>query len=173
MFFIGDQDRALPTHAPNFKPHPFVGCLSPPKIESSHFPSCLIPSLPCVQATYWKKVSVTAFGQILPKILPVVHIFSFLIMTCLKKSLELSPLLQNSVNYLPALYRPVAPILPKMFPLLLSCLLPPPCMDCPTHFHTPTVRGKPCRWGKKPTQQQKNTQFLHQKNPPHQIAVFM
>ena len=44
------------------------------------------------------KVSLTAFGQNLPKILPVVHISSFIIMTYLRKSsLELNPLLQNSV----------------------------------------------------------------------------
>ena len=44
------------------------------------------------------KVSLTAFGQNLPKILAVVHISSFIIMTYLRKSsLELNPLLQNSV----------------------------------------------------------------------------
>ena len=44
------------------------------------------------------KVSLTAFGQNLPKILPVVHISSFIIMAYLRKSsLELNPLLQNSV----------------------------------------------------------------------------
>ena len=56
-----------------------------------------------------------------------------------------------------------------MFSLLSSCLLPPPCLDWPAPSTKPTVRGKPCRWGK----QQKNAHFLHQKNLPHQIAIFM
>ena len=30
--FMGDQDRALPTHAQNFEAHLFVGSHSPPKI---------------------------------------------------------------------------------------------------------------------------------------------
>ena len=39
------------------------------------------------------KVSLTAFGQILPKILPVVHISSFIIMTYLKKFIGIKSLI--------------------------------------------------------------------------------
>ena len=74
--------------------------------ESSRFSSCLTPSLPWLQITYWRKVSLKAFRQILPKMLSLVNIFSFIITTCLKSSLQLNPLIQNSVqqNYLPEFY---------------------------------------------------------------------
>ena len=52
-------------------------------------------------------------------------------------------------------YIPCIPILPKMYHLLLSCLWPLPCMDCPALSPKPTVCRKPCRWGKNPIQQQK------------------
>ena len=52
-------------------------------------------------------------------------------------------------------YIPCIPILPKMYHLLLSCLWPLPCMDCPALSPKPTVCWKPCRWGKNPIQQQK------------------
>ena len=82
---MGDQDlqvreelgKALPTHDQNSGPHISVGCHSPPKNESS--PTCL-------QAVYWKKVSLISFRQILPKTLPVVHIFSFIMTTIWKNS---------------------------------------------------------------------------------------
>ena len=71
-------------------------------------------------------------------------------------------------------YAPCIPILPKMFHLLSSCLFSLPCMDCPTLSPKSSVWEKPCRWGKNPAQQQKrNAHFSHQKNPPHQIAIFM
>ena len=55
------------------------------KKKSSPFPSCLTPSLLWLQTKCWKKVSLIVFRQILPKVFPVVHIFSFIITTYLKK----------------------------------------------------------------------------------------
>ena len=55
------------------------------KFESSPFPSCLTSSLPWLQITFWKKVSLITFRQILPKSLSVVHIFNFIITNYLKK----------------------------------------------------------------------------------------
>ena len=54
------------------------------KIESSPFPYSLSPSRSWLQIIYCKK-SLIAFTQILPKILPVVLIFSFIIMAYFKK----------------------------------------------------------------------------------------
>ena len=49
----------------------------------------------------------------------------------------------------PWIIPPVFLILPKMFPLHLSCLFPPTCMYhvCPTPSPKSTVWGKPCRLG--------------------------
>ena len=136
------------------------------KIESIPFPSCLTPSPFWLQTTCWKKVSLINFRQILPQILPVAHIFSFIITTYLKniignKSLttkqcpaELSPWIMPSVS----------PILPKMYHLLSSCLVALPCMDCPAHSPKLTIWGKPCRWGKNLVQQQKKCPFLAPEN---------
>ena len=146
--------------------------------NQAHSSGCflfLTPSFSWLQTTYWKKVSKTAFKQILPKILPVVHIFSFIIMTYLKKFNRIKSLIteQCPVELYPYIIPTVSPILPKMFPILLSCFLPPPCTDCPAYCPKPTVWGKPCRWGKNPAQQQKKAHFLHQKNLPHQIVASM
>ena len=46
-----------------------------------------------------------------------------------------------------------------MYHLLLSFLLPLPCMDCPAPPPKPTAWGKPCRWGKNPAHQQKKCSF--------------
>ena len=71
-----------------------------------------------------------------------------------------------SQNYTPCILH-----LTKNVPLLPLCLLPPPCMHCPTPSPKYTIWGKPCRWRKNPAQQQKkNAHFPHQKNPPHQTA---
>ena len=35
-----------------------------------------------------------------------------------------------------------------MFPLLSSCLLPPPCMDCPNPSPKPTIWRKPVDWAR-------------------------
>ena len=76
VLFIGDQNllrrerlgRAL--NLPTKK-------LSPPSfLHASHH-----PSYDCRPHIYWKKVSLIAFRQIWTKILPVLHIFSFIITT--------------------------------------------------------------------------------------------
>ena len=122
------------------------------KIDCYSFLSCLTPSLPLLQTTYWKKVSPIAFRQILPKMLPMVHIFSSIITTYLKKFIGIKTL---STKQYPAKLSPwsipiVFLILSKMFALLWFCLLPPPCMDCPTSSPKPTVSGKRSRWGENP-----------------------
>ena len=108
------------------------------KIESYPFPSCLTLSLPWLQTTYWIKVSLITFRQILPNILLVVHIFSFIITTYLKtfsgiKSLSTK---QCTTELFLWIIPPVYRILPKIFPLLFSCFLPPPCVDC----HAPSPK---------------------------------
>ena len=130
------------------------------KIECYSFPSCLTPSLHWLQTTYWEKVSLIAIKEILPKIFPMVHIFSFIITTYLKNFIGVRTLStkQYPAELSPWSIPPVFPILPKMFPLLSFCLFSPSFMDCPTSSPKPTVWGKPCRWGK---------------NPPNQIAIFM
>ena len=60
------------------------GSWPPHRIKSSPYPSCLTPSLSWLETKYWKKVSLIAFKQILSKILSVLHIFRFIIMTYLK-----------------------------------------------------------------------------------------
>ena len=80
------------------------------KIEFFCFPLCLTPPLPYLQTTYWKKVSLIAFRQTLPNILPVVNILSLTITSYLKKlsswliSLNGTPLCPQSYqNYPPPL----------------------------------------------------------------------
>ena len=58
VFFMGAQDLQLRQGS-----------------ESFPFPSCLTPNLLWLQTTYWKKVFLIAFRQILSNILSVVHIF--------------------------------------------------------------------------------------------------
>ena len=145
---------------------------------------CLTPSLSWLQITYWKKISPTDFRQILPNILPVVHIFSFMIMTYLKTFIVIKSLItkQCPAELSSWIIPHISAILPKMFPLrsfcfspplFIDCFLSPLCMDCAAYSPKPTIRGKPCKWGKNPTQHQKNAHFPHHKNPPHQIVVFM
>ena len=136
---------------------------------------CLTSSLPWLQTIYWKKVSVIAFRNIAPKILPVVHISSLIFTTYLKKFIGIKSIStkQCPAELSPWIIPPVSPILPKMFPFLSYCLLPFQCMDSPAHSPKPTVWGKPCRWKKNPVQSQKNAHLSHQQNPTHQIAIFM
>ena len=150
---MGDQDRVLPTHAKNFEPHPSLGCHSPPKIESSPFPSCLTPSLPCRPHI---GESLIAFRQILTKILPVVHICSFIITTYLKKFIEVKSIStkQCPAELSPWITPPVSPILLKMFPLLSSYFLTPPCMDCPVPSPKP-FWGDPVDGGRIPSRSKK------------------
>ena len=151
-----DQDRALPIHVLDFESHPSVECHSPPK-NWVHPLSFMPHPIPLFIADHILEKSIlTAFRQILPKSLPVVHNFSFITTTYLKKFIGIKSLItkQCPAELSPWIISPVSPILPKIFPLLSSCLLLPPCMDCPTHSPKLTVCGKPCRWGKNPAQQQ-------------------
>ena len=117
------------------------------KIDCYPFPSCLTPPLPWLQTTYWKKVSPVVFRQILPKILPMVHIFSFIITTYLKKFIGIKTLgakqypAELSLWSIPTIF----PILPKMFHLLSFCLLSHHvwiALPFPKTYYL----GKPCRW---------------------------
>ena len=89
-----------------------------------------------------KKVFLTAFRQVLPKILPKTYIFSNTIMTNLKKLIGNKSLIQNSIqqDYLPQLS-------PKR---LLETL----------------------GMGENTSQQQKFTNFALQKNPFHLITLY-
>ena len=122
------------------------------KIDCYPFPSCLTPFFPWLQTTYWKKVSPIAFRQILPNILTMVHIFSFIITTYLKKFIGIKIL---STKQCPAELSPwniptIFLILPKMFLLLSFCLLPPPCMDFPTFSLKPIIWKNPVDGGESP-----------------------
>ena len=118
---------------------------------------CLNPFLLWLQTTCWKKVSLIVFRQILPKYLLAVHIFSFIITTYLKNFIGIKSLStkQCPAELSPWIIPPVSPILPKIYHLLPSSLMPLPCMDCPASSFKPTVWGKPCKWRKNPIQQQK------------------
>ena len=126
------------------------------KIESSPFPSCLTPSLPWLQITYWRKVSLIVFRQILSIILSAVHIFSSIITTYLKKVIGIKSLStkQRQAELSPRIIPPVFPILQKMYHFLSSCLLPLPYMDFPTLFPKPTIWRKPYRLAKNLVQHQ-------------------
>ena len=62
-------------------------------------------------------------------------------------------------------YTLCSPHLTKNVPLLSCCVLPQPCMDCPTPSPKPTIQGKRCRWRENPDQQQKNAHYPLQKIP--------
>ena len=130
--------------------------------------------LPCLTLSF-PSLSLIAFRQILPKTLPVGHIFSFINTTYLKKFIGIKSLStkQCSAESSAWIIPPVSPILPKMFFLLSSCMFLPRCMECPAPFPKPAIWGKPCRWGKNPAQQQKNAHFSHQKISLYQIAIFI
>ena len=97
------------------------------KIEFFCFPLCLTPPLPYLQTAYWKKVSLIAFRQTLPNILPVVDILSFRMTSYLKKlsswliSLNCIPLCppsyQNYPPHLILLFVPTSYELPCSFSL--------------------------------------------------------
>lgn len=107
--------------------------------------TCLTPSLPWLQTTYWKKVSIINFRQILPKILLVMDIFKFIIGTYLKKFIRIkSPsTIQSPAKLSTWIIPPISIISPPS-----SCLLPPACIDCPVPSPKPTVRRKPWGWKK-------------------------
>ena len=90
---------------------PFFWIHPPPhqKIES-----------PCPSRDHWP------FKEILAKFFPATCIFSYTIVTYLKSSLELNPVIENSVqqSYLPELYSVFSRILPE-FPRAKFAFLPP------------------------------------------------
>ena len=73
---------------------------------------CLTSSLPWLQTIYWKKVSVIAFRNIAPKILPVVHISSLIFTTYLKKFIGIKSIStkQCPAELSPWIIPPVSPI---------------------------------------------------------------
>ena len=101
MFFMWDKDlqlgeelgKTLPNQAQNFEPHSFFGCQSPtknwvlPLSFMSHSVHPLIAHCLLEKSNIFEDSPVEfliAFRQTLPKILAVVHIFSFIITTYLK-----------------------------------------------------------------------------------------
>ena len=90
-----------------------------------------------------KNVSVIAFIQILPKILPAAYIFSYTIMTNLKNLIG-----NKSLNTKQC----PAGLCPRIIPLNLY--------------------WKPLRSGRIPANSQKFIHFLHKKNPPYWIYIF-
>ena len=172
---MGSQDRALPTHAQNFEPHHSVECDSPPKNWVLTHPVMPHPISLLIADYILEKVSLIAFRQIVSKLLPLVHIFSFIITTYLKNFIGVKSITtkQFPPELSPWIIPPVFPISSKMFPLVSSCLLPPPCTNGLAPSPKPTVLGKPCRLGKNPPQKQKNAHFKHHKNSPHQTVTFM
>ena len=82
------------------------------------------PSLSWSQITYWKKVSLIAFRQILPKVWPMTCIFSYTILIYLK-NLDLTKSLntkQCPAGLSPRIIHQLSPFLLKMsLPLMLLC----------------------------------------------------
>ena len=75
----------LPTKAPKFEPSPSFRYHSHQNTEPNHSSSDQRPNIGA-------KISLMAFRQFLPKISSVAYIFSFIIITYLKKrSLKLNP----------------------------------------------------------------------------------
>ena len=93
VFFMGDQDlkleerlrSSLPNHAQSFEPQLSFGCHFPLKnwVLLYSFMAHPIPSL-IADLILEKKWSLIVFRQISQNILPVVHIFNFIIMDYLK-----------------------------------------------------------------------------------------
>ena len=81
--------RSLHTHVQNYEPQSSVGYDPHQKVESSLFPSCLTPSLSLIADRILQKISLIALRQMLPKLLPVAAIFSFIITSYLQKFIEI------------------------------------------------------------------------------------
>ena len=159
--------------------NPSIGCHSPRKnwiLPLSFIP---YPISPVMQIIYWKKVSLIAFRQILPKILSVLYIFSFIIRTYLKKFTGIKSL---STKQCPAELSPW--IISHVSPFYQKCITSF-YLAC-DHYHVWTAlpfprnlpfAGIPVDGGKilssSKKKKKKNPHFPHQKNPPHQIAIFM
>ena len=125
VFFIEDQDLQLRQEMERALNPPTKNWVLPLSFMSHPIPPLIADQI------LEKKI---AFKQISPNILPLVHIFIFTIMTYLKSIIGIESL---STKQIPGELSPwitllVFSMLLNMFPLLSSCLLPPPCMDCPT-----------------------------------------
>ena len=70
----------------------------------------------------------------------------------------------------PRVILPVSSLSQKMSPpiIMLRCLQVWTALSLP-----PSLCEKSWEWGETPNQQPKIAHFLHKKNPPHQIAIFM
>ena len=139
------------------------------KTQSFPFPSCLIPSLPWLEITYCKKVSLIAFRQIFPNIFSVVHIFSFIITTYLKKFIKIKSLStkQCPPELSPWIIPPAFPILPKYFlSLYFVC--------CPQHVWTALPLPPNLLFLENPVDGRRiPPYFPHQNTLPHQLAIFI
>ena len=102
------------------------------------------------------------------------HFHSFIIATFLKKFIVIKSFSRKQcpAELSPWIIPLVLSVLPKLFPLPSSFLLPPPCVDYLVPSPKATTFGKPCRWGKNLAQQLKNPHFPHHKNPYHPKAIF-
>ena len=114
-----------------------------------------------------KKVSLIAFRQILRKIFPAAHNFSFILMTYLKKFIRIKSLNTKqcpaglSSRIIPLL---VFPLLRKMSPLLYSCFVAHTRCQLSSPFPQ-TLVGNSGDRGRIPSSIKKNAHFCHQKNP--------
>ena len=130
------------------------------------------PSPLWLKITYWKKVFLIAFRQILPKLLSVVHIFSFIITTYLEKFTGLNPSKQCPKELSPWIIPHVSPFYQKCITFHLAC--------CPDNVWTTLPLPPNLPFGRNPVDGEescpaakKNAHLPHQKNPLHQIAIFM
>ena len=134
----------------------------------------LSPYLLSLQTTYMKQVSLIAFRQILQYIFHVVHIFSFIITTCLKKLIGIKSLSAKHcpAEWSPWIIPPASPISPKIAPSVnLACSIHDIRTALPL---TQNFLGKPCKLGVESLlEDKKNAHFLLQKNYVDQIIIFI
>ena len=133
VFVMRYRGRALPTQAKTLNFTLLLNVTPHPKIESSPFPSCLTPSRPWLQTTYWKKISAIALREILLNILLVLHIF--LITSCLKKSIGIKSNSETlSSRIISPNYSPCIPHLTKKVSPLFILLVAPTMYGLPCPF---------------------------------------
>ena len=101
------------------------------KIDPSLFPSCLASTLRWFQIANWKKIFLIAFRQILSKILSVVHIFSFIITTYLKKFTGSKSLSTKQCSAELSSW-----IIPHVFPFYEKCIPSFHLASCQYHIWT-------------------------------------
>ena len=108
-----------------------------------------------------KKISLIAFRQILPNILPTACIFSYTIMTCLKKlsGTKSFNTKQCHAGLFPRIMPQVSFFLPKISsPLMLLC-----CIN-QVWTLSPSPEGETMGWERILLNSQKFNHFCHQKN---------